>query len=121
MIGAIVGDMADLSAAAVSRMQEFGRYYPHAGYGGGVCMENLYKVAPFLKDFLGNSIESTGRGHFKFGNDGEWIHLDARFGNHFFIRSNMINEFIERFDKIPDGYIAQDVIDVAIDMPRGEK
>ena len=28
------GDMADLSAAAVSRMQEFGRRYPHAGYGG---------------------------------------------------------------------------------------
>ena len=28
------GDMADLSAAAVSRMQEFGLRYPHAGYGG---------------------------------------------------------------------------------------
>lgn len=28
------GDTADLSAAAVSRMQEFGRRYPHAGYGG---------------------------------------------------------------------------------------
>ena len=27
-------DMADLSAAAVSRMQEFGRRYPHASYGG---------------------------------------------------------------------------------------
>ena len=29
-----LGDMADLSAAAVSRMQELGRRYPHAGYGG---------------------------------------------------------------------------------------
>ena len=28
------GDLADLSAAAVGRMQEFGRRYPHAGYGG---------------------------------------------------------------------------------------
>ena len=27
-------DMADLSAAAVRRMQEFGLRYPHAGYGG---------------------------------------------------------------------------------------
>ena len=31
------GGMADLSAAAVSRMQEFGRRYPHAGYGGAFC------------------------------------------------------------------------------------
>ena len=30
-------DMADLSAAAVSRMQEFGRRYPHSGYGGAFC------------------------------------------------------------------------------------
>ena len=28
------GDMADLSASAVGRMQEFGLRYPHAGYGG---------------------------------------------------------------------------------------
>ena len=28
------GDLADLSVAAVSRMQEFGRRYPRAGYGG---------------------------------------------------------------------------------------
>lgn len=27
-------DMADLSAAAVRRLQEFGLCYPHAGYGG---------------------------------------------------------------------------------------
>lgn len=87
-------------------------------YGGGVSIEHLCKVAPFLKDFLGNSIESTKRGHFKFEN-GEWVHLDARFGNHFFIRSNMIKEFIERFEKIPDAYIAQEGLDVAIDMLRG--
>ncbi|MCQ2389457.1 MAG: ADP-ribosylglycohydrolase family protein [Kiritimatiellae bacterium] len=38
------GDMADLSAAAVSRMQEFGRRFPRAGYGGHfahwICAED---------------------------------------------------------------------------------
>ena len=87
-------------------------------YGSGVNIEDVYKVVPFLKDFLGNSIESTKRGHFKF-EKGEWIHLDAIFGNHLFIRSGMIKEFIERFEKIPNAFLAHEGIEVAINMLRG--
>ena len=86
-------------------------------YGSGLDIEKLYPIAPFLKDFLGTSMATTKRGNFRFGN-GEWIHLDARFGNHFFIKANLIDEFLRRFEKIPKGRICREGLAVAIDILR---
>ena len=61
-----------------------------------VDIEDLERVVPFLKWFRGTSRETTQRGNFYL--DNEWVHLDAIFGNHFFIRCRLLDEFMSRLE-----------------------
>ena len=66
--------------------EAFGRQHD-----GDVDIASVESAIPFLKLFRGMSLETTVRGHCRVNN--EWIHLDARVGNHFFIRSELLDEF----------------------------
>ena len=66
-------------------------------FPGDVGFGELAQAFPFLKWFQGTSVETTQRGHFAI--DEEWVHVDATFGNHLFIRYRLLAEFIKRLGK----------------------
>ena len=76
-----------------------------------VDIEDLERVVPFLKWFRGTSRETTQRGNFYL--DNEWVHLDAIFGNHFFIRCRLLDEFMSRLE---GRQICEAGLDVITDM-----
>ena len=78
----------------------FGFEFNGEHYDGDVDLEKLGEKLPFLLCCSGTSPQTTVRGNFKFDN-GEWIHLDAGFGNHFFLRAKFLDAFAER---LKDGY-----------------
>ena len=71
----------------------FGAY--ESRYGGDVDIERLEETVPFLRHFRGVSRDTTVRGNFAM-EEGEWIHLDAMFGNHFFLRAALFPGFAGR-------------------------
>ena len=76
-------------------------------YEGDIDINVLENSVPFMKRFIGDSVEAFQRGHFIM--DNEWVHLDAIFGNHFFIRGCHLAEFLKRLNK---RFIAEAAIDV---------
>lgn len=59
-----------------------------------VGLDELERVFPFLTSFRGTSVETIQRGNFAV--DDEWLHADATFGNHFFIRFPLVEGFVRR-------------------------
>ena len=66
-------------------------------YKEDVDIKIMDRTMPFLKWFYGVSMETTQRGNFAI--DNEWVHLDALVGNHFFIRSRFVDEFLKRLNR----------------------
>ena len=62
---------------------------------GDVDIERLEEVVPFLEHFRGVFPKRPVRGNFSM-EGGEWIHLDACCGNHFFIREPLLADFSRR-------------------------
>lgn len=78
----------------------FGFEFNGERYEGDVDLEKIGEKLPFLPCCSGTSPQTTVRGNFKFEN-GEWIHLDAGFGNHFFLRAKFFESFAGR---LKEGY-----------------
>ncbi len=72
------------------------------GYGtrlnGDVDVERLERLVPFLRHFRGTCEEDTVRCNCM-SKDRQWVHLNAGFGNHFFIRETLAKKFIALFKK----------------------
>ncbi len=104
----VISDLPDKVSVISGRFgfEAFGKRYVEA-----VDVEELERVAPFLKWFRGTSMETTQRGNFIL--DNEWVHLDAMFGNHFFIRSRLLEEFSRR---LGNRHIYEAGLDVLTDM-----
>ena len=88
----IISDMGDRIVVNEGsfEFESFGRRF-----NGAVEIECLEETIPFLRHFRGVSVETTVRGSFVM-EGGEWIHLDAAFGNHFFIRAALLSDFSRR-------------------------
>jgi ADP-ribosylglycohydrolase len=88
----IISDMGDRLVVNEGSFgfESFGRRF-----NGAVEIECLEETIPFLRHFRGVSVETTVRGSFVM-EGGEWIHLDAAFGNHFFIRAALLSDFGRR-------------------------
>ena len=108
---AIISDLPDKVSVAAGK---FGFEAYGTRYAEDVEIEALEKAIPFLKWFRGTSPETTQRGNFIF--DKEWIHLDAIFGNHFFIRGNLLEGFLSRLGNRP---VCEAGIDVVTNMLKG--
>ncbi len=65
---------------------------------GDVDVERLERLVPFLRHFRGTCEEDTVRSNC-ISEDRQWVHLNAGFGNHFFIREALAKKFIARFKK----------------------
>ncbi len=104
----VISDLPDKVSVISGRFgfEAFGKRHVEA-----VDVEELERVAPFLKYFRGTSRETTQRGHFIV--DAEWVHLDATFGNHFFIRGRLLEEFSRR---LGNRHIYEAGLDVLTDM-----
>ncbi len=63
---------------------------------GDVDVEELERLVPFLRHFRGTCEEDTVRCNC-ISKDRQWVHLNAGFGNHFFIRESLAQKFIARF------------------------
>ena len=106
----VISDLTDKVSVIAGRFgfEAFGKRYVEA-----VDIEELERVVPFLKWFRGTSRETTQRGNFIV--DAEWVHLDATFGNHFFIRGRLLEEFLRR---LSNRHICEAGLDVMTDMLR---
>ena len=106
----VISDLADKVSVFAGRFgfEAFGKRYVEA-----VDIGELERVVPFLKWFRGTSRETTQRGNFIL--DNEWVHLDAMFGNHFFIRGRLLEEFLRR---LGNRHICEAGLDVMTDMLR---
>ncbi len=106
----VISDLTDKVSVIAGRFgfEAFGKRYVEA-----VDIEELERVVPFLKWFRGTSMETTQRGNFIL--DNEWVHLDAMFGNHFFIRGRLLEEFLRR---LGNRHICEAGLDVMTDMLR---
>lgn len=106
----VISDLTDKVSVIAGRFgfEAFGKRYVEA-----VDIEELERVVPFLKWFRGTSRETTQRGNFIV--DAEWVHLDATFGNHFFIRGRLLEEFLRR---LCNRHICEAGLDVMTDMLR---
>ena len=78
---------------------------------GEVEIETLETKLPFLAHFRGTSFETTCRGNFMLPG-GEWIHFDETFGNHFFVRTELKDRFLDGIQRHPDMYW----LDVALEV-----
>ena len=108
---AIISDLPDKVSVAAGK---FGFEAYGTRHAEDVEIEVIENAIPFLKWFRGTSPETTKRGNFIF--DNEWVHLDAIFGNHFFIRGNLLEGFLSRLGK---RHIVEAGIDVMTNMLKG--
>ena len=104
----VISDLPDRVSVIAGRFgfEAFGNRYVEA-----VDIGELERVVPFLKWFRGTSRETTQRGNFIL--DNEWVHLDAMFGNHFFIRGRLLEEFLRR---LGNRHVYEAGLDVMTDM-----
>ena len=102
---------SDLSDKVLVLFGDFGYEAFGDRYTEDVDIEEVERIVPFLKWFRGTSIETTKRGDFVV--DDEWVHLDARFGNHFFIRGCLLKEFLKRLGEM---HICEVGITIMTDM-----
>lgn len=70
-------------------------------YPEDVTIEALEEKFPFLAHFRGVSADTTLRGNFMIPG-GEWIHFDAAFGNHLFVRTGFKDLFLDGISIYPD-------------------
>ena len=104
----VISDLTDKVSVIAGRFgfEAYGKRYVEA-----VDIEELERVVPFLKWFRGTSRENTQRGNFIV--DNEWVHLDAVFGNHFFIRGRLLEEFLRRLN---ERHVREAGVEVITDM-----
>ena len=69
----------------------YGDYVP-----GDVDIESVERVFPFIENFWGISLDNLVRNHCVV--DQDWVHLNAHFGNHFFVRGKNLKVFLERLN-----------------------
>ena len=105
--------ISDLGDRIVVDEGHFGFEAYGSRYEGDVEIERLEEVVPFLKHFRGVSLETTVRGNFSM-EEGEWIHLDAGFGNHLFIRKELIADFRWRMIESGSESLFRDGVDVML-------
>ena len=94
---AVISDLRNCVSVVqgVLGFQSLGGMYNN--YKGDVDIKIMDRTMPFLKWFYGVSMGTTQRGNFAI--DNEWVHLDALVGNHFFIRSRFVDEFLKRLNR----------------------
>lgn len=94
---AVISDLRNCVSVVqgVLGFQSLGGIYNN--YKGDVDIKIMDRTMPFLKWFYGVLIGTTQRGNFAI--DNEWVHLDALVGNHFFIRSRFVDEFLKRLNR----------------------
>ena len=111
--GNFISVISDLGDRIVVDEGHFGFEAFGIRYDGDVEIDQLEEAIPFLKHFRGVSRDTTARGHFLMEN-GEWIHLDAIFGNHFFLREALIPYFRWRMIERGSENIFRDGVDVML-------
>ena len=83
-------------------------------YPGAVAIETLEAKFPFLAQFRGTTIDTICRGHFTVPG-GEWIHFDETFGNHFFVRTELADQFLKGIKCCPRKWW----LDVVLELLKG--